>query len=222
MVNNQPWRERSLLNKAGHAVRERAPGAGDRAADRRVRRTQRALTVALLELVSDKGYDAVTIQDLLNRADVGRSTFYAHYRGKDDLLLRSFERMLDGLDDAMEQQGEANRRLAPVRELFRHVAASRTFHRALARARMLDRVYQAGTNRLGATITRRLAALPRRTGGAAGDAPELAVVAQACAGALFALLRWWVDQGAPFGPERMDEMYHAIVGAGVGPAPGDR
>jgi hypothetical protein len=86
---------------------------------------------------------------------------------------------------------------------------------------MLDRVYQAGTNRLSATITRRLAALPRRPGGAAGDAPERTVVAQACAGALFAVLRWWVDKGAPYGPERMDEMYHAIVGAGLGQAAAD-
>lgn len=171
-------------------------------------RTQRALTQALIDLVGKKRYERITIQNLLDRADVARSTFYAHYRGKDDLLLRSFERMLDGLDQGIAEDGSAGRRVAPARELFHHVGALRSFHRALARARMLDRLYQVGTRRLSAAIERRLAALPEPRG---RDALPPAIVAEAAAGALFALLRWWIDQDAPFSPEQMDAMYHAIV-----------
>lgn len=181
-----------------------------------MRRTRQALTFALAELVMEKRYGAITIQDLLDRADVGRSTFYAHYRGKDDLLLRSFERMLEGLDAAMDRDGPERPRVAPVRELFRHVGEFRNFHRGLAAARMLDRVYQAGTDVLTETIARRIAALPSRSGYVAVPVP---VVARASAGALFALLRWWVDHGAPYTPERMDELYHAIVLPGVRPTP---
>jgi AcrR family transcriptional regulator len=176
-----------------------------------VRRTQEALIFALIHLVLEKRYDAITIQDLLDRADVGRSTFYSHFRGKDDLLLSSWERLLEALDSDMDQRrdgGEsARRRVAPVRELFHHVAKMKPFHQALARARMLDRVYQVGVNQLSRTISRRLGAMPPAT--ASGAVPT-SVVAQAYAGALFAMLRWWVDHDAPYTPEWMDETYHAI------------
>lgn len=57
--------------------------------DRRVRRTRDNLHRALIELMIERGYDRVTVSDVIERADVGRSTFYAHYRDKDDLLLVS-------------------------------------------------------------------------------------------------------------------------------------
>lgn len=168
-----------------------------------MRRTKQALTHALVALVLEKRYDAITIQDLLDRADIGRSTFYSHYRGKDDLLLKSFERMLELLDQALDRDEPGHSRMAPVRELFDHVAKFRSFHQALARAHMLDRLYQTGTDHLSRTIGRRLAALPP-------GPVALPVMSQAFAGALFALLRWWVDHDAPYSPERMDEMFHAI------------
>ena len=59
--------------------------------DRRVRKTRQLLREALMELTLERGYDHVTIQDILDRADVGRSTFYAHYHDKDDLLVSEFE-----------------------------------------------------------------------------------------------------------------------------------
>jgi AcrR family transcriptional regulator len=199
------------MNKAGPVVREHARSAPTGSADdRRVRRTQEALIFALINLVVEKRYDAITIQDLLDRADVGRSTFYSHFRGKDDLLLRSWERLLETLDSDMYRRREggesARRRVAPVRELFHHVAKMKPFHQALARAHMLDRVYQVGVNQLSRTIARRLGAMPPATASGAVPTP---VTAQAYAGALFALLRWWVDHDGPYTPERMDEMYHA-------------
>jgi AcrR family transcriptional regulator len=206
-INIQRRPTRSLPNKGARIVLRRAhtEAAGDD--DRRVRRTRQALIRALIELVHEKRYDAITIQNLLDRADVGRSTFYAHYRGKDDLLLRSFEGLLQMLDRALDRGGAPGGQLAPVRELFGHIGEMREFHRALVRAHMLDRVYQAGANCLSRTIARRLAAEP---GGGDKDAAEVAALAHGLAGALFGMLRWWVDNEAPLSPERMDELYHAI------------
>lgn len=210
------------MNETAHIVRERVPtipgGRGAEpapAVDRRVLRTCRALTHALIELVAEKRYKTITVQDLLDRADVGRSTFYAHYRGKDDLLLRSFEAMLDMLDAGMADGAAEGGppRVAPVRELFRHVASLRSFHQALVRAHLLDRVYEAGTSHLSGTIERRLAALPALPG---REGVPLRIAARAFAGTLFALLRWWVDEEAPETPERMEEIYHALVLPGVG------
>lgn len=207
-VNGQGTRERSQVNKTPQAVRLRVPEfAKRRCDDRRVRRTQQALVQALVELVLERRYDSITIQNLLDRADVGRTTFYSHYRGKDDLLLRSFERMLEGLDQTMGQDEEAAARLAPVRELFQHVGEFRSFHQALVRARLVDRLYQAGTSRLSRTIEHRLA---RMTPPTHRLPVPLAVQAQALAGALFALLRWWLDHGQAYSPAQMDEMLHAL------------
>ncbi|MEC3954754.1 TetR/AcrR family transcriptional regulator [Nocardia sp. CDC153] len=66
-----------------------APDGSDVSADRRVRRTRTALHRSLIELMSERPYTRITVRDIIDRADVGRSTFYAHYRDKDDLLLVS-------------------------------------------------------------------------------------------------------------------------------------
>jgi hypothetical protein len=118
-----------------------------------------------------------------------------------------------GMDRGMDRQGAEPSRVAPVRELFRHVGEFEGFHRALARARMLEVIYRTGTNQLGRTIERRIASRCSAT----GERVPTPVVAQALAGALFALLRWWVDHDRPYSAEQMDEMYHAIAGAWQGP-----
>lgn len=64
--------------------------------DRRVRRTRRLLHRSLIELMVERGYARITVQDVLDRADVGRSTFYSHYRDKDDLLVVSCAEYLHG------------------------------------------------------------------------------------------------------------------------------
>jgi AcrR family transcriptional regulator len=185
-----------------------APGAPD---DRRVRKTTQALIQALVDLSLERGYDAITVQDLLDRADVGRSTFYAHSRGKDDLVLRSFERMLEGLDAGIADARPAGRgRLAAVRELFHHVGGFNRFHRAMAAGGMLDRLDRAGTATLARTIATRLEARSSRAAGG-GDGVPNHVRALALAGALFALLRHWIDSGGPYTPEQMDDMFHALA-----------
>ena len=176
-----------------------------------MRRTRHALSTALIELVLHKRYDTITIQDLLDRAGVGRSTFYAHYKGKDDLLFRSFEGLLEMLDRALDRDDPERCRVAPVRELFHHVGGFRNFHRRLAQARRLDLLYGVGVDHVSQSIARRLSmrlSFP-------GTAVVLPVVAQGLAGTLFAMLRWWVDHDAPCSPERMDELYHALALRGV-------
>src|SRR5689334_24059575 len=84
---------RSEANGAAEPFGKRSAAAVDGRGDRRVRRTRRLLREALLALVAEKGYDRVTVQDVLDRADVGRATFYAHFRDKDDLLVSGFDEL---------------------------------------------------------------------------------------------------------------------------------
>ncbi|MFC4372648.1 TetR/AcrR family transcriptional regulator [Nocardia halotolerans] len=87
--------------------------------DRRVRRTRDNLHRALIELMIERDYDRVTVSDIIDRADVGRSTFYAHYRDKDDLLLVS---CTEFLRREITRTPTAGSPLSPLRVLF-HLAA---------------------------------------------------------------------------------------------------
>src|SRR5688572_15174255 len=61
--------------------------------DRRIQRTRQSLRTALLELIKKKGYDAISIEEITECANVGRATFYLHYKDKEDLLLEEFSEM---------------------------------------------------------------------------------------------------------------------------------
>src|SRR6202140_3209752 len=90
--------------------------------DRRVRRTRDALGDALITLMQEKPFETITVQQVLDRAGIGRSTFYAHYRDKNDLFLSDLEDFLGSMSTLLLRQREASNRVAPVRELFAHVA----------------------------------------------------------------------------------------------------
>src|SRR5262249_55101119 len=67
------------------------------ATDRRVRKTDARLHDALMSLIHDKSYESIAVRDILDRADVGRSTFYAHFQDKDDLLTSSIYEALQSI-----------------------------------------------------------------------------------------------------------------------------
>src|SRR5262249_17076016 len=98
--------------------------------DRRVERTRRRLGSALWDLLQEHPVDAITVQQVLDRADVGRSTFYAHFRGKDDLLVGEIERFLE-MTAGLLQHSHAGDRVIAVREFFTHVAEAPEFHVSL-------------------------------------------------------------------------------------------
>lgn len=105
--------------------------------DRRAARTRNALHQALISLILRKGYDATTIQDIIDEADVGRSTFYAHYTGKDDLLHRGFEQLRAELAEARRSAsaGPEAGPLAFSATMFDHAWSYKDVYRALVGGR---------------------------------------------------------------------------------------
>jgi Transcriptional regulator len=99
--------------------------------DRRALRTRDALGDALMELMQERPFKSITVQDVLDRAAVGRSTFYTHYRDKDDLFLSDVEDFWEMISSMLERNGEDSNRVAPVRELFTHVANAKVFRESL-------------------------------------------------------------------------------------------
>src|SRR5215831_9200361 len=75
--------------------------------DRRIKKTRRLLHEALTSLTSEKPYEGIAVQAILDRANVGRSTFYMHFRGKDDLLVRLIHELLRPVDGSREATADA-------------------------------------------------------------------------------------------------------------------
>jgi len=109
---------------------------GGRKDDRRVQRTQQLLRTALVSLIEERGFETLTVQDIIDRANVGRATFYAHFDNKEDLLVSGF----DGLRAALKElQRQAHMRTASSderlfafsHEMFAHIAEYRKVFRTM-------------------------------------------------------------------------------------------
>ena len=110
-----------------HAGQRKDRAMQRRKPDQRVRRTHERLGRALLELVLEKPIDEVTVQEVLDRASVGRSTFYVHFRDTDDLLLSQLESFLETMSMALSTRKEKSHRVVPVAELFAHIGNQNKF-----------------------------------------------------------------------------------------------
>jgi AcrR family transcriptional regulator len=180
--------------------------------DRRIRRTRDRLGDALVALILEKPFDAITVQEVLDRAGVGRSTFYAHYRDKEDLFVSDADEFLELIANMLSRRKEASERVAPVRELFAHVADWKRFHDALAASSKLQDFLDLAQGHFARSIAARLSELPRSR---EIPAPRRAALAQAFAGGLLSLMSWWLEAGGEETPEQMDALFHRMVWDGV-------
>ena len=181
--------------------------------DRRVRQTRDALGDALVAIMHEKPFDDITVQHVLDRAGVGRSTFYTHFRDKDDLFLSDVEDFLEGMAFALSRQSERSNRVAPVREMFAHLADWRQFSKVLVASGKFRDFVELGQGYFARGIEQRLAELPRA---AAIPQAKRTVLAQMFAGAMLSLMTWWMNQNKPATPAQMDEIYHRMVWEGIG------
>ena len=180
--------------------------------DARVRRTRDALGEALVALMQEKPFDTITVQDVLDRAKVGRSTFYTHYSDKDDLLMSDAEEFFEAMSMMLSVRGDQSDRVFPVREFFSHITEAKQFVEALVSSGKFHDNMELAHGLFARGIERRLSELPRGRGISAAERPAIAF---AHAGALLSLLTWWIDRGMRQPPEEMDQLFHKMVWKGV-------
>lgn len=176
--------------------------------DARVRRTRDALGDALVALMQEKPFDTITVQDVLDRAHVGRSTFYSHFSDKDDLLMSDADEFYERLSMGLSARGDTSDRVFPVREFFSHIAEAQRFVNALSSSGKMQEQLELARGHFARGIERRLAELPR---GQSIVEAERTAIAFAHAGALLSLLTWWIDRGMKQSPTEMDQLFHRIV-----------
>ena len=179
--------------------------------DRRVIRTRRLLRDALMALILERGYEAVTVQDITDRANLGRATFYLHYPGgKDELLLSSLETIYDELTARIgpitRDEWLTGQRM-PGLIAFEHAAQHSDLYRVILGG--------AGSGLIARRIRDYIASstYDRLTAWMAEGEPQvpLTIIAQYMAGALLGLVGWWLDQGMPHTPEEMARFYYRLT-----------
>ena len=185
--------------------------------DARVRRTRYALGDALIALMQEKPFDTITVQDVLDRAHVSRSTFYSHYSDKDDLLMSDAEEFFESISMALSVHGDKSDRVFPVREFFAHLSDVQPFFKALVKSGKFQENMELARGHFARGIERRLSELPR---GKSIPPNQLSAIAFTHAGALLSLLTWWLDRGMRESPQEMDELFHRMIWNGVSPQKG--
>jgi AcrR family transcriptional regulator len=190
---------------ARHAKRMRKP-------DERAIRTRDRLGSAFVALIHEKPIENVTVQDVLDRASVGRSTFYLHFRDKNDLLLSQLEKFLETMSTTLSVRKEISRRVVPVAEMFTHIENQKKLYRILADAGRLNDFFDLAQGYFARGIEDRLRESKRLPKIPQGELPARAC---ALAGSLLSLLRWWLDRGAKEPPGEMDELFHRMVWNGL-------
>jgi AcrR family transcriptional regulator len=172
--------------------------------DPRVTRTQRALAEALISLTLERGYDDITIRDITERAAVGYATFFRHYSDKDALLRVVLEVVLDEILELTNPGPAAHDPQEIGVRLFKFVAGREAICRVLLKGpgagMLMERMIERGTQ----------AAMENPAEPSAAGLPRDIAVHHLVSGSI-QLLRWWLEHGRPYPPERMAEIYQTLI-----------
>jgi AcrR family transcriptional regulator len=176
--------------------------------DRRIQRTRQLLLDALLALILEKDFDSITVQDVIDRANVGRSTFYAHFQDKDELLLSGFEHLKMQLEehlmsDSVTPDSPWELSLA----MFQHAQEKRQIHKALAGKQGgnigLKHIEKYLFTYLHTHLKQMLSKQKK------GIPPE--ILAQYITGSFMSLMAWWLENDSTYSAEEMNEFYRKLV-----------
>ena len=181
--------------------------------DRRVQRTRQLLQDAMVALILEKGYEAVTVQDVIDRANVGRSTFYSHFQDKESLFLSEFEAMRTQFEKFLMGQtvtDESPWGLSLM--MFQHAQNQRQLYKAL--------VGKQGGNIAFANIQKYLTGMlndhlePQFKGKKNVKIPP-EIMAHYLVSSFMSLLTWWLDHDLPYTANQINDMYRQVTQPGV-------
>lgn len=185
--------------------------------DRRVARTRELLHQALMSLILEKEYEEITVADICDLANVGRSTFYAHFTCKDDLRRHGVDHVRRAIVDQHREAVAINghlqgRPFAFSLSMLEHARGHLDRHRAL--------VGSDGSSVVLATVRQTLSDLVRDELAAvevedSAHAIPRDLVVHYVVGAFMDVLTWWLDGGAKLPPEKIDAMFRRLATEGI-------
>jgi AcrR family transcriptional regulator len=187
--------------------------------DRRARRSQRVLREALFSLILEKGYDAVTIEDITGRADLGRTTFYLHYKDKEDLLLQCIQETVGELVEEISKMMPSDNRSSdknvpdPIYFIFEHAAQNADLYRIILRGEGSFRT----SARLRVIISQYASELLTQTKSEIHitETVPMDVISNYFTGSLLGMLTWWLESNMRYSAQEISEMYRRLLITGL-------
>lgn len=171
--------------------------------DRRVQRTREVLRHTLVSLLAERSWDDINIRDLCEHANIGRSTFYLHFRNKEELLVAALDGLRAWLNAQAGAAQTATNPLPFVRGLIEHAYEQRTLFRAII------------GRRSGHVVQKRFQEMITRLVGESKTIPGSGWQREATisyiAGALVQLLAWWVNGGTQQSAHEIEELFFSLT-----------
>lgn len=196
--------------------------------DRRIQRTRQSLRTALLTLIKEKGYDAISIEEITERANVGRATFYLHYKDKEDLLLEEFSEMANEkvrvlsevpfsawLPSPDDDDAKAKHPSSPLLIVFEHIYDNSELYYLLLKSekssRVVERIRKISTESIVKFMETKAKTEP---------IPLLFKVpmeffAAFFSGALLSTVDWWLEEDMRHTPEEITRLFQSLFFKGA-------
>jgi AcrR family transcriptional regulator len=175
--------------------------------DRRAQRSRELILEALFALMLERGYERLTIQNLIDRAGVGRATFYAHFQSKDELLAASIGRLHAWLAQAGRARDEP---LGFTLPFFQHLASHRRIYEMTVARESESSVERHVKQMLTDLVRQDL----RRCHGPIA-APRLDLATHYVVGALWSSFIWWMESDKPLPPEDLNSQFQRLCFPGL-------
>jgi AcrR family transcriptional regulator len=176
--------------------------------DRRTRRTRQLLRDSLLALILEQGYDAVTVEEITERADLGRTTFYLHYKDKEDLLMKSIEAISNELLAQISNT-------PPILLVFRHAGENAVLYRIILRGEGARRATVWLQELISSAARNFLEMRAAQENLETRPSVPVEIFSNYFAGSLLGLVTWWLESNMPYPPEEMAEMFQKLFFQGA-------
>ena len=197
--------------------------------DRRVQRTRKALRTALLELIKEKGYDSISVEEITRRADLGRATFYLHYKDKEDLLVDEFSELANERARALSEIPFSDwlpdlenpdpiveyKPTSPLLMVFQHVANHADIYCILLQNEKSDRILERIRKIIAQSISEFMQTKLRNDPIPILFEVPIDLLAAYFSGALLSCVDWWLEQGESYSPEEMTRMFQRLFFPGA-------
>lgn len=192
--------------------------------DRRIQRTRQSLRTALLELIKEKDYDAISTEEITERANVGRATFYLHYKDKEDLLLEEFREMANEKVQALAEipfsawlQSEADANAVPGKRLvppllivFEHIYDNSDLYYILLKSEKSGRIMERIRKISSEAIVKFLDAKAKTAPIPFQFRVPIEFFAAFFSGALLSTVDWWLEEGLQHTPREMTHLFQDL------------